>query len=460
MQKASGNQWIVWGVGLAAYVVAVINRSSFSALGSTAQEHFGADATALSVFVFVQLVVYAACQIPVGIALDRFGAARVIATGTAMMMLGQLLLGSTASMAVAVAARILVGMGDACIFTSVVRLGTAWFTLRQMPVINQLNGLAGQGGQLLAVAPLAALVAGCGWFVGFASLAACGAVVLVLALFLIRDRPGSPAVLGGMLGRHGGASVHQAVVHAPGLVTDVLPVVGPGSSGVVPAIRSLLKRPGVRLAFWMHFSLQFAMHNFVLLWGMPFMTGGLGYSFQAAATVLSVSVVASMTAAALFAPVLSRFAAHRAWIAIAAACTVLLCWAVLLVWPGTTPYAWTLLTGAVTGAVMPVSMSAFDVIRTHAPTRQLGVATGLANMGGYVGALTCVLAVGVLLDVQGAGSPETYSLGTFKAAMAAQLPLWGLGIVMMLLERPKAQREHEKRLARGQARIGEVAGDS
>lgn len=450
MQKASGNQWIVWGVGLMAYLVAVINRSSFSALGATAQEHFGVEATALSVFVFVQLVVYAACQIPVGIALDRFGPARVITTGTGIMVLGQLLLGSTSTMGVAVAARILVGVGDACIFTSVVRLATAWFSLRQMPVANQVTGLSGQVGQLLAVAPLAALVGGFGWFTGFASLAAAGLVVLALAVLLLRDRPGGPSILERLTGHPGAVPGAAAGSPGPGagLVTEALPVVGPGSSGVLSAMASLLRRPGVRLAFWMHLSLQFCMHNFVLLWGTPFLMGGLGYSFHAAATVLSVAVVASMVAAAALAPILSRYSQHSAWIAIGTASTMMACWTVLLLWPGATPYGWTLLTAAVMGAGTPVSMSAFDVVRAHTPTQQLGVATGLANMGGYLAALTAVLAIGILLDVQGAGSPETYSLGAFKVAMAAQLPLWAVGITMMLVERPKARREHQRRLAR------------
>ena len=46
-------KWAIWAVGVAAYLLALINRSSFSALGPVAQEHFGAEATALSSFVFL-----------------------------------------------------------------------------------------------------------------------------------------------------------------------------------------------------------------------------------------------------------------------------------------------------------------------------------------------------------------------------------------------------------------------
>ncbi len=443
-------KWIIWSVGLAAYLVAVINRSSFSALGPAAQEHFSAEATALSVFVVVQLVVYAGWQIPVGILLDRFGISAVIAAGTAVMAVGQLLLGATGSIPLAILARILVGSGDACIFTAVVRLVQDWFTVGQMPVVNQLTGLSGQVGQLLAVAPLAALVAALGWFAGFAALAAVGAVVLVL--LVLRDAPGAGTILERVTGsnRVTGRDVAAARAGrgADSVVTDVLPVIGPESTGVPPALRSLLRRPGVRLAFWIHFSTVFAMHSFMLLWGTPFMTGGLGYAESTSHLVLSLTVGASMAGAVLLGPVISRFSAHRVWIAVGGTTAILLTWVVVLVWPGSAPVPVMTIAAVCTGLGGPLSMIAFDVVRTHAPVRQLGVATGLTNMGGFTAALTTVLLVGVLLDAQGAGTPETYSSAAFRWAMAVQVPVWLLGLTMMLIERPKARREHLKRLHR------------
>ncbi|WP_269780501.1 MFS transporter [Rothia kristinae] len=194
-------KWAIWAVGVAAYLLALINRSSFSALGPVAQEHFGAEATALSSFVFLQLVVYAVCQIPVGVCLDRFGVSWVVATGMLVMSAAQLLLAAADAVPMAVLARILLGAGDACIFTSVVRLVAEWFTPRQMPVVNQITGLAGQVGQLLAVAPLALAVGAFGWFAGFAGLAALGAVILVLVVLFLREGPGAATIAERIAGR-------------------------------------------------------------------------------------------------------------------------------------------------------------------------------------------------------------------------------------------------------------------
>lgn len=70
--------WMVWGVATLSYGIAVVNRASLAALGPAAQDHFGIDATTLSMFVMIQLVVYAGMQIPVGTMLDRIGSSRMI----------------------------------------------------------------------------------------------------------------------------------------------------------------------------------------------------------------------------------------------------------------------------------------------------------------------------------------------------------------------------------------------
>ena len=58
-----GRAWVVWSAGLLVYVVAVAHRSSFGVAGLAAQSRFGVAATVLSLFVVIQLSVYAAAQV-------------------------------------------------------------------------------------------------------------------------------------------------------------------------------------------------------------------------------------------------------------------------------------------------------------------------------------------------------------------------------------------------------------
>ncbi len=145
--------WLIWGTGVSAYVVAVFHRYSLGVAGVDAAQRFGVSAAVLSVFSVVQLGVYAAMQIPAGVLLDRFGSRRLIATGALVMGLGQLLFALADGVAVAVVARVLLGVGDAVIFVSVLRLVALWFPPRQNPLVVQVTGQLGQLGANASAVP-------------------------------------------------------------------------------------------------------------------------------------------------------------------------------------------------------------------------------------------------------------------------------------------------------------------
>ena len=78
---ATGRSWAVWGVAVAAYAVAVFQRTSLAVAAEDATSRFGVNASVLSLFAVVQLLTYAGMQIPVGVLVDRFGPRLMIAGG-------------------------------------------------------------------------------------------------------------------------------------------------------------------------------------------------------------------------------------------------------------------------------------------------------------------------------------------------------------------------------------------
>jgi MFS family permease len=398
-------------------VLAVANRTSLSALGPMTQEHFSIDATALSSFTVLQLVVYAGMQVPVGALLDRYGSKAMVLSGGVIMLAGQLLMAMTEHVWLAVVARMLVGAGDAFTFISVVRLLPAWFPPRSLPLMGQLTFMCGNLGQLVSVLPLAFAVDRFGWATGFIGIAAVGALVVLLAVVLLRDRP----------------------VGAAGLEPDDSPV----SESVAPTpagLRGALSRPGVRLAFWVHFTAGFPQHLFLLLWGTPLLVGGLRFTTGQAAATLSGMVLVGVFIGLVLGRVTGRYAEQRVPIVIGSVSTVALAWIALLVVPGMPPLWLTLLTITLTSSGGALSMVALDVARTHAPARSQGLAAGFVNMGAFIATLTAVFLIGLVLDLQGAGTPDTYELGAFKLAFATQVPLWALGIGMLVLEFRRTRR--------------------
>ena len=345
--------WAVWGTAVLAYVVAVVNRSSLASLGPATQEHFGVDATTLAGFAVIQLVVYAAMQIPVGVLLDRFGATVLILTGGVLMMLGQLAMATVHDVSLAILARVLVGAGDACTFISVMRMLPEWFSVRQLPTVGQITGMLGQAGQLISVTPLAMAVAAFGWATGFVGVAAVGLIVVLLGAVVLRDRPGQGTLLERVTGRLGSRS-RGATSLGQRDSTTALNAVAPPETALLPVVeapvrrrvpgtsfwrdaRRLLSIPGVRLAYWVHFTTPFSVSTFVLLWGTPFLTGGIGLSRAAAGGLLSLTIVSSMIAGVLLGPISSRFVEKRVWLPVVV-CVLIVCnWLLVLLWPGEPP---------------------------------------------------------------------------------------------------------------------------
>ena len=66
----SRRSWLVWGVAVLAYAVAIFQRTSLGVAAVPAQERFAIGASVLSTLAVMQLVVYAAMQIPVGVLVD------------------------------------------------------------------------------------------------------------------------------------------------------------------------------------------------------------------------------------------------------------------------------------------------------------------------------------------------------------------------------------------------------
>ncbi|MFT4282452.1 MFS transporter [Microbacterium sp.] len=419
---AGARAWLIWTVGVAAYVLAITNRTSLAAVGVDAAERFQADAATLSLFAVVQLAMYGGMQIPVGVLLDRYGARPIMTAGMILMAAGQLTMALSPSVGVAILARVLLGAGDAAVFPGVLRLIALWFPAQRAPLMVQLTGIVGQGGQLLALVPLAAFLHATSWSIAFGSIAGLGVLFAVLVFALIRNRPAALAA-------------DVSVNTDTGAIRVVTSSVDTGVG-----IRAAWAHPGTRLAFWSHFTTPFAGSAFILLWGMPFLTAGEGLSRTAAGAVISTYVIVGMALGPIMGELSRRVPHLRSRVLVLPAIAVqLIAWVAVIVWPGAAPH-WLLYALAIALAMGgPASMIAFDHARTHNPAHRLSTATGLTNAGGFLAALIAVFAIGLALDLQGAGTPATYSMDAFRLAFLTQIPLWVAGAVFIVIERSRTR---------------------
>ncbi|HYH73020.1 MAG TPA: MFS transporter [Nocardioides sp.] len=391
--------WVIWLVGLGVYVLAVFHRSSLGVAGILASERFDINATRLATFTVVQLVVYAGMQVPVGVLLDRFGSRALLLCGLVLMTVGQLGFAFSESFGVAVVARAVVGAGDAMVFVSVIRLVTAWFLVRQAPMVTQLTGLSGQLGAIAAAGPLSYLLNVFGWTLAFALTSSLGVVMLVGVLALVKDSP-----------------YRREEVVAIKL------------RALAQSVRTVWGNPGTRLGMWSHFASQFSATVFALLWGYPFLVQGLGWSPEGASTLLMGMTAWAVLSGLFLARLVARLPYYRSWIVVGVVIGMVVPWTAVLLWPGAAPDPLVVVMAFATASGGPAAMVAFDLARSFTPTHAIGRANGLVNVGGFTASLLTMALIGVILDLTAPGGMEDYTLRDFKLALSVQYLFWALGI--------------------------------
>jgi MFS family permease len=408
--------YVVWLTAVAVYFLAIFHRSSLGVAGLVATERFDITASQLSSFTVLQLLVYAGMQIPVGVLIDRYGPQRLLISGALFMTLAQLGFALTETYAGAVVARIFVGMGDAMVFISVLRLIASWFLPMRSPVLTAWTALLGQSGALVAAIPLARSLDQFGWTATFAASAAVGLVLGVLVVLLVRDVP--------------------AGVPSQRSAKDV--------RTVGRELRLSWQDPGTRLGLWSHFTAQFGANVMGLLWGYPFFVHGQNTGRPVAGLLLSLLVVTMMLGGPLIGGFIARNPWQRSTLVISIVVSMVLAWAAVLLWPGDAPLWLLVVLVVTTGLGGPGSMVGFDVARTFVPAARLGSATGIVNVGGFLASLLMVLAIGVILDVVTPGRSTDYSEAAWSIAMAVQFVGWFLGGAMIWRYRRRARAHLER----------------
>jgi sugar phosphate permease len=396
--------WFVWGVGVLAYAVAVFQRSSLSVAAEYATARFAIGASLFSVFAVLQLVMYAVMQVPVGVLVDRIGSRRMIALGALVMAGGQVYMALTTSAGGAIAARMLVGTGDAMTFVSVLRLIPSWFPAKRVPILTQVTGLLGQLGQVAATIPLVVVLHAYGWSTAYVGAAAIGVLVGVAVLAGVRDSPI-------------GAQVSPPVTW----------------SEAIGQLRLSLAEPGTRLGLWSHFTSQFSQMVFALIWGFPFLTLGLGYSATLAGSLLTLMVLAGLVVAPVLGQLTAAYPRRRSNLVLGVLVATVVVWSVVLLWPGPAPLPLVVVLMLVLSANGPASAVGFDFARSFNPSPRLGVASGIVNVGGFTASLTTILVIGIVLDTLAPSG--AYTLNEFKLGFCFQYLPWAFGFLAVLRSR-------------------------
>lgn len=404
--RTSTRSWLIWFIGALVYLLAVFHRTSFGVAGLYAADRFEVGAAALGMFTVLQVGVYAAMQIPTGVLVDRFGPRKVLTAAVLFIGLGQVLLALAQSYPVGLLARGVLGFGDALTFVSVLRLIAGHFSARRYPLVASLTTAMGYVGNLAATVPLAVLLAEQGWTPTFLVAGLATALFAVVVLLRVRDTP----------------SGHAAHVAA-----------GEEERGrLIARVHGAWRVPATRLGFWVHFTTMFAPNVLTLLWGVPFLVQGNGFSKATASALLMVFVFGAMFGGPLVGALIGRRPSLRMPFVGSYLVGAFAVWAVLLGWSGSIPLAVVIPSFAVLAFGGPVSTVGFMLARDYNPMRRVGTATGVVNVGGFVATTITALLIGVLVQL---------TAGEYRIALLSVVAVLAFGTFRMLTWWRRARAE-------------------
>jgi len=386
---------IAWLVAAVYYFYQYVLRSCPGVMMPQLAAGFGITAAAVASLVGLFYYGYSIFSLVAGVALDRFGARRVVPIGAAAVGVGALLFASGNSTLAGVG-RFLQGAGGVFALVGALYLVANYFPVARVGTLmgaTQMFGMAGGTAGQFVVGPLIAAGVAWSWFWG-----GMGILGLVIGAILMVLLPGS-----------------KSVAHQPGWLGEAM-----RGMGVV------FRNPQSILCGLISGLLFIPTTILDMVWGVRFLQDAHGFDF-AVAVVRSATVPFGWIIGAPLLGFLADRIGRRKPVIIAASLVLLACLAWILFGPAGVlpPYVVGVLAGIASGA----AMIPYVVIKEANPPQLSGTATGVVNFINFTfSALLGPVFAGLLYRAAaGAAKP---GLGHYQAAFSPLL--FGVALAILL----------------------------
>jgi sugar phosphate permease len=181
--------WFVFSLLSLMFIFSYFIRLSTGVLGPSLMEDLRLSPGHLGLIAGAFFYAFGASQIPVGMALDTFSPKRVIISTTLLGALGCLLMGVATSFKMAMAGRILLGMGMSSVLMGSLKIFANWFQPSQFGFVAGFMLSLGNLGGLIAAAPLIFMANSIGWRSCFLLFGIFVVVMTVVISILVKDSP-------------------------------------------------------------------------------------------------------------------------------------------------------------------------------------------------------------------------------------------------------------------------------
>lgn len=402
---------VAWRILICAcltYIISQFYRSANAVIGPDLMAELSLTPDDLGILTGAFFLTFSISQLPVGIALDRWGPRRTILVTLAIAFVGALAFALGRNLIELTAARVILGFGCAALLTGPLVLFSRWFPPDRFAQMSSILIAVGNLGVIASTAPLAWFTAAYGWRNAFYVTAAITVLLFGLSLLALRDHPDP---------------------------SKARPAAGESLAQTLRGIATVIRHPAFPHLFVIIFTAYATFITILGLWGGPFLHDVHGMDAAARGNVLIFMAIGAAIGYFIWGP-LDRVFNTRKWLLAAGLGAQITCLAIIALSPGLSAVIITALftlMGLVNGCVVMIFAHARSVFPPELTGR--GITTlNIGTMGG--GAVQQIL-TGYLMAwlTPSGGTPEETAYRIMFGLQALLL----LGALLFYLRTPDAK---------------------
>jgi sugar phosphate permease len=404
IRSRQNQRWTIFSVLALMYILVYFYRVSLAVVASDISRELKLTPQQLGSLSGILFYVYAVAQLPLGPMIDRLGSRLVISGSGILTAIGGILFSQADSLATAMTARVLIGIGTASVLMATFTVFSHWFSKQEFGRVSGFMVAVGNLGNLFATAPLALSVASIGWRSSFLAIGIVQIVVTLLVFGMVRDRPPIPS-------------------SSPAASAET------EKTGMLAAWREIFGTKD----FWLLGAIAFAWYGNYLalqgLWGGPYLMDVLRLSREATGNVLMFTSLGFIAGSTVTDTVARRF--FRSYkktllagqVALAFLMTGFLGWVELL------PLPLLMAVFFLIGLAVSSGVMIYPLIRAMFPVQIVGTALTSLNFFVLMGAAATQQAMGIII---GACTLPAGGVNPSAFHMAFLLPVVCLAAAIML----------------------------
>lgn len=401
-------RWTIFATLALMYIMVYFYRVSLAVVAGDISRELHLTPEQLGTLSGVLFYVYAVAQLPLGPMIDRLGSRLVISGCGVLTTLGGILFSQADTLAVAMVARALIGIGTASVLMATFSLFSHWFSKQEFGRVSGFMVALGNLGNLAATAPLALAVGAFGWRNSFLAAAVVQALVTLLVFIKVQDRPA-------------GAAAHEEGASDPKIKMMA-------AWGEIFGTRD----------FWLLGILAFSWYGNYLalqaLWGGPYLMEVLHLSREVAGSMLMFTSFGFIVGSSFIDVVARRFFRSYRKTLLAGQLLLLLFMTAFLGWAETVPQPLLAVLFFVIGLAVSSGVMIYPIIRSMFPVGIVGTALTSLNFYVLMGAAVTQQVMGIIV-----GSYGDMAVGISAGALhtAFIFPIVGLALSIALYSRAR-----------------------